>query len=95
MKFITVRDLKIKTRDVWTLLNEEGDVIITSNGKPIAILSDLTDGDVETSLAVLRRSRAVMAVNKLQRRAVEKGVNNLTNKEIEEEIHSVHKDRHS
>lgn len=39
MKFITVRELRGRSGQVWNKLARERDIILTSNGKPIAILS--------------------------------------------------------
>ncbi len=38
MRFISVRDLSIKPKEVWQKVKEE-EMVITSNGKPIALLS--------------------------------------------------------
>ena len=47
MKFIIVRDLRGRSGQVWTKLAREREVVLTSNGKPIAILSasGATPGD--------------------------------------------------
>ena len=41
MEFITVRDLRIHSAETWEKLREQGKLILTNNGKPIAILSDV------------------------------------------------------
>ena len=43
MKFLSVRDLKSKSSSVWKDLSNQKDMVITSNGRPIAILSSITE----------------------------------------------------
>jgi antitoxin (DNA-binding transcriptional repressor) of toxin-antitoxin stability system len=93
MKFISVRDLRSKSAQVWKELPEEREMIITSNGRPIAIIAAAKDSDLEESLSALRQARAVEAVASLQRRSVEKGNDKITMNEIDAEIKAVRKKR--
>ena len=93
MKFISVRDLRSKSAQVWKELPEEREMIITSNGRPIAIIVATKDSDLEESLSAFRQARAVEAVASLQRRSVEKGNNKITMDEIDAEIKAVRKKR--
>lgn len=43
MKFISVRDLRIKPKRVWEGLKKEGEIVITSNSKPIALLTKIDE----------------------------------------------------
>ncbi|MDP2682655.1 MAG: type II toxin-antitoxin system Phd/YefM family antitoxin [Deltaproteobacteria bacterium] len=38
MKFVSVRDLRGKSAQLWKTLSAEREMIVTSNGRPIAIL---------------------------------------------------------
>jgi antitoxin (DNA-binding transcriptional repressor) of toxin-antitoxin stability system len=93
MKFISVRDLRSKSAQVWKQLPEEREMIITSNGRPIAIIAATKDSDIETSLSAFRQARAVGAVASLQRRSVEMGNDKITMDEIDAEIKAVRKKR--
>ncbi len=93
MKFITVQDLRGRSGQVWTKLAREREVILTSNGKPIAILSSVSEETLEESLAAVRRARAVAAVEKLQRQSIQAGTNVLSPAEITSEIKAVRKAR--
>jgi antitoxin (DNA-binding transcriptional repressor) of toxin-antitoxin stability system len=88
MKFVSVRDFKIRPGDVWKQLKIYKDVVITSNGKPIAIINPVEDENLENSIAVLRRARALLALEEMQKKAALKGIDRLTEEEIEEEIKS-------
>jgi antitoxin (DNA-binding transcriptional repressor) of toxin-antitoxin stability system len=55
MEFITVRDLRTRPGQIWDKLRRQRDLILTSNGRPIAVLSHIEEGRVEDTLALLRR----------------------------------------
>lgn len=93
MKFITVRDLRSTPAQVWKALPVEQEIVITNNGKPIALLTPLTDGDLEDTIDGVRRARAINAVKKMQAAAVAKGLSQLTMKEIDQEIQEYRKSK--
>lgn len=93
MKFITVRDLRGRSGQVWAKLAREREVILTSNGKPIAILSAVSEETLEESLAAVRQARAVAAVEKMQRQSIHAGTDSLSSRDIEAEIKAVRKAR--
>ena len=93
MKFISVRDLRGKSAQVWKELPQEREMIITSNGRPIAIIAAIGDSDLEESLSAFRQARAVEAVASLQRRSVEVGNDKITLDEIDAEIKAVRRKR--
>jgi len=89
MKFLSDRDLSSKSAEVWKGLAEEREVVVTSNGRPIAILSAVTEETLEETLAAIRKARAVAAVSELQRRSVERGTDAINPAEIDAEIAAV------
>lgn len=93
MKFITVRDLRGRPAQVWTKLSLEQDLILTSNGKPIAILSAVSEETLEDSLAALRQARTIAAVEAMQSQSVAAGTDRLTQDEIQAEIAAARRQR--
>ncbi|GAG68139.1 hypothetical protein ES705_02179 [subsurface metagenome] len=93
MKFISVRDFRIRPGDVWKQLKVDKDIIITSNGKPIAILYPVEQDNLESSLITLRRARALLAMEDIQKEAVNKGLDKTTEGEIEKEIKAMRLER--
>jgi len=93
MKFISVRDLRGKSAQVWKELPQEREMIITSNGRPIAIIAAIGDSNLEESLSAFRQARAVEAVASLQRRSMKMGNDKITMDEIDAEIKAVRKKR--
>jgi antitoxin (DNA-binding transcriptional repressor) of toxin-antitoxin stability system len=93
MKFISVRDLRGKSAEVWKNLPGEREMIVTSNGRPIAILAAVSESNLEESISAFRQARAAEAVVSLQRRSLEQGTDSIAAKEIEAEIQEVRKKR--
>jgi len=85
MKFISVRDLRGRSGQVWSALAREQDMILTSNGKPIAILSAVSEETLEQSLAAVRRARAIAAVQTMQSQSVAAGTDKFSLKDINAE----------
>lgn len=95
MEFVTVRDLRLKPADVWEKLHQQRELVLTSNGRPVAIIAGVGEDDVEETLVALRRARAQVAVSRLRRAAAERGVDRLSAAEIEAEIAQVRRERRS
>jgi len=93
MKFLSVRDLKTKSSQVWKDLSDQREMIITSNGRPIAILSSINENNLETTLSAFRRARAMEAVASIQYESVRTGTDRITAGKIDDEIKSVRSKR--
>lgn len=93
MRFVSVRDLRGKSAAVWRDLPGEREMVITSNGRPIAILAAVSESNLEESLAAFRQARAVDAVAALQRRSADVGTDELTAADIAAEIAAVRQAR--
>jgi antitoxin (DNA-binding transcriptional repressor) of toxin-antitoxin stability system len=93
MRFISVRDLRGKSADIWRDLPEEREMVITSNGRPVAILAAVNESNLEDALAAFRQARAVDAVADLQRKSIVRGTDALTEADIAAEVATVRKAR--
>jgi len=94
MKFITVRDLRTSPAKIWKELSEKQEMVITNNGKPIALLTSISDSNLEETLSSIRQVRAMNAVKLMQQISIKKGNDKMTIDEIEEEIRNARrKDR--
>jgi prevent-host-death family protein len=92
MRFISVRDLNTKPKEIWEKIKND-EVVITSNGKPIAVLSGVTEENLEKTVRAIRRSRALIALEEMQKKSIELGLDKLTDSQIESEIQAVRKSR--
>ncbi len=93
MDFISVRQLRTKSAPVWTALLRTKDLVVTSNGKPIAVLSTTTPATLEASLAALRQARAQLAVAAMQQRAREAGADRFALDDVNADIEAVRCER--
>jgi len=93
MKFVSVRHLRGRSGEVWKTLPGEGEMVVTSNGRPIAILAAVDESNLEESLSAFRQARAVEATADLQRRSAEQGTNKISMGEIDAEIKAVRRKR--
>ncbi len=89
MRFIQVRDLR--PSEIWEQLADEREMVITAQGKPIAILSYVSDANWEETLTAFRRVCAIQAVDELQKQSVENGLDKMDLVEVNREIQAVRK----
>ena len=92
MNFYTVRDLRTTSKSVWESLSAQGHVVITNNGKPTALMIDIADNNLEEVLAAVRQAQAMRALNRLQSDSLRKGLDGLTEEELETEISAARKE---
>jgi prevent-host-death family protein len=85
MEFVSVRDFRIRPGEIWEKLRQ-GDLVVTSNGRPVAILTPVEGANLEDALLLLRRLRAQMAVSRIRQGAAERGLDRMSSADIESEI---------
>ena len=93
MKFITVRDFRIKPGEIWKALQKKSELVVTSNGHPIGLLISVDEDNLENSISAYRRSRATLALDEIQKESMRKRTDKITTQEIEKEIKEVRKSR--
>ena len=84
MDFVTVRDFRNSSRDIWDKLKTSDEIVVTNNGKPTALLVSITEDGFEETLASIRQAKAMRAFNRMQEQASERG--DMSEEEIEAEI---------
>ncbi|MBI4025126.1 MAG: type II toxin-antitoxin system Phd/YefM family antitoxin [Verrucomicrobia bacterium] len=93
MKLISIRDFRGKSASVWRELHRWGELVITSNGKPIAIVTPTSEVELENSLASLRQAKAIRALAEMHEESVRQGTDQLTDEDVECEITAVRSKR--
>lgn len=86
MKFVSSRELRINPGSVWRKLEQEKDLVVTSNGRPIAVLTVANEDSLEDVLASLRAGRAQRAALNMRRGAVARGLNKWSYRDVENVI---------
>jgi len=87
MKFVSSKELRDNPAQLWKFIENE-EVVITVNGKPMAIIVGAED-DIEEQLKIMRRVRAKVALEKLRSYSVQKGLDKLTEDDIDGEIKKI------
>jgi PHD/YefM family antitoxin component YafN of YafNO toxin-antitoxin module len=90
MDFLSVREFRASSRNIWLKLSEDGKMVITNNGKPTALLLDISNEDLEETLLTLRQVRATRLFNRMRANAERRGF--LSEEEIEAEIQAARAD---
>ncbi|WP_028325605.1 type II toxin-antitoxin system Phd/YefM family antitoxin [Desulfatirhabdium butyrativorans] len=86
MKFLSIRDLKTKSAQVWNELPDQKEMVVTSNGRPIALLSSVNENNLEEVLTAFRRARATDALAAIQYASIQQGTDAISMDEIQAEI---------
>lgn len=93
MKFITARELRSSSTRLWERLPKDQEIIVTLNGKPVALLTPLLEGNFDESIQQIRRAKALLAVSRMHKAAARSGAANLSMDEIDAEVKAVRKGR--
>ena len=93
MRFVSVRELRSQSARLWQELPLEREVVVTNNGRPVAILSAVGERDLEASLSAVRRARAAQALQAIQLASVANGTDDMTMAEIDDLIREVRRER--
>lgn len=93
MKIVSDREFRNEPGMVRKKLANQ-DVIMTSRGKPYAVLLPIDDQtDVEEVLELAARIRAQMSLSSVRKKALDSGLDRMSSEEIDEEIQKVRKQR--
>jgi len=93
MKFATIRDLRASMAKIRRDLQEDQDIVLTANGRPVALLSSLDADNVEEQLLAVRRARARITLDRIRRRARAKGLDGMSMSEIDRLVGRVRRGR--
>ena len=83
MKFATIREFRSKTAEMRRALEREQEIILTANGKPVAIVCRVNADNVEEQLMAIRRARARVALDQIRADAKARGLDKMTMTEID------------
>ncbi len=89
MNFYTVRDLRTTPKSIWENLTSDGEAVITNNGRPMALLVDISEGDFEETIKAVRQAKAMIAFNSMRTKAAEQGF--MSDEDIQAEIEAARK----
>jgi PHD/YefM family antitoxin component YafN of YafNO toxin-antitoxin module len=84
MNFISSREIRSNPARLWEVTGND-ETVITVNGKPRAIVLAVGE-DLEETLTTMRRARASAALEKIRITSREKGLDTISEQDIETEI---------
>lgn len=85
MKFLSTRELRNRPGYVRDLVQQE-ELVLTANGKPIAILIGVEEDGLEDAARAVRQAKALLALSRLRKQAARKGSDQMSSSEIDREI---------
>ncbi len=92
MKFVSSREIRANPRPVFEAL-EDQEVVLTSRGRPVALLLGVSGDDLEETVQLVRRARAQAAASRMRKGAAEGGSDKMVQEEIEDEIRAARSER--
>lgn len=93
MEFVPYRILRNQPRVLREQLQQSGELIVTNNGVPFALMINIEAEDFEELFYLVTQIKAQRAVAKLRHAAQDQGLDNLSMSEIEAEIKAVRAER--
>jgi phage-related protein len=84
MNFYSARDLRTIPKNIWNALSADGEVVITNNGKPTALMLNISETNFDEVVRAVRQAKAMIAFNSMRAKAAKQGY--MADDEIEAEI---------
>ena len=94
MSTISIDDLQKQPVGLWLQSVDKGDLVLTSQGRPVAVLLPIHAESLESTLSTLRSVRAAQALAALQQAAAANGTCDLSTEDIDAEIAAARQSRH-
>ena len=91
MNFYSIKDLRVDTKNICENIRQNGEAVITNNGKPTALMLDISDNNFEEVIRAIRQAKAMIAFNSMRATAMQNGY--MTDSEIEAEIKATRSER--
>lgn len=93
MDYVTVRELREKSGEIWQRVDAGEEFVVTRNGKPFALLLHTEPSEVEAALRAHRAARFGAVVARIQAAAASSAANQLSGDQVQEEIDAVRRAR--
>ena len=87
MNFYTIQELQAAPDDLLQELARDGELVITRDGKPAALMLNLADGNFDERIKAVIQDKAQAAFASMRARAAARGF--MSDEEIEAEIAQV------
>ena len=78
MEFVPYRVLRNQPSELRKKLDEKGELVVTVDGEPLAIMLQIPKGSLEDLVLLLSKVRAQLAVTTIREQARKSGLNKMT-----------------
>lgn len=89
MRFIPVREFRLHPGAIWRRLVRDQELVLTARGRPVGLLTPLSEATFEETLKVWRRARGMLALEHLQQEAHRRGLSQMPLTQVNAEIQKV------
>lgn len=86
MNFYSMTDFHNETENIFADVKNRGEVVITNDGKPAVLMMDISDGDFDDVMRVIRQARAMLAFQGMRNISASHGY--MSEDDIEAEINA-------
>ncbi|MDR1453496.1 MAG: type II toxin-antitoxin system Phd/YefM family antitoxin [Candidatus Margulisbacteria bacterium] len=93
MKFLSIRELRTSTNKLKSLLAKNGNIIVTTNGKPLSLMLPVDETNMDETLSAVRQAEMRRLISKMQTQSVKSGTDKMTMTEIDAEIAASRRER--
>jgi antitoxin (DNA-binding transcriptional repressor) of toxin-antitoxin stability system len=78
MEFVPYRVLRNQPSELRRKLKENGELVVTVDGEPLAVMIEIPKGSLEDLVLLLSQIRAQLAVAAIREQARQRGLGNMT-----------------
>jgi prevent-host-death family protein len=93
VKFVRSREIRVNPKPAIEAAKNGDEVVVTSRGKPVALLVGVDGDNLEETLRLLRRAKAQATVSRMRDSAGQGGLANMDQAEVEAEIAAARSER--
>jgi hypothetical protein len=93
MQFVPYRLLRNQPKELRKKLEEQGELVVTVDGEPMALMLQIPKGSLEDLVMLISQIRAQLAVAAIREDARKSGRANLSDQEIDDLIREVRNSR--
>jgi hypothetical protein len=93
MEFVPYRMLRNQPSELRKKLDEKGELIVTVDGEPLAVMLQIPKGSLEDLVLLVSQVRAQLAVTAIRDQARKRGLNNVTVEQADALVGKTRQDR--
>jgi len=93
LKFLSIREFRASTGQLKEMLSDSGRIVLTSNGKPAALIIEVDENHFEEVLDDIRTVQARRAIRNMRAQAKRTGLDGMNLDDINAEISAVRNEK--